>query len=189
MNECYIGIKIIWRHWSTTTITTMADHSQRRQKSPTSAAHKALRPTPSSSIEGRRPPEQAEFFLRGWGGVWPSTHSDVMAIHHCWDPGQRSALRAIHPPNTPKIKSYCSGGHCPSIWRVSTRRTASCGALDGHFHCRRWRPWLWRCFVACRTSPPKTVGHVICTYDPTLELNHNDSSVNMFATGQSSRKN
>ena len=38
-------------------------------------------------------------------------------------------MRAIHPINTPKIISACSGGRRPSIGRVSTRRNASCGAL------------------------------------------------------------
>ena len=51
----------------------MADRSQRRQKLHPSATHKPFRPEPSSSLDGRRPP--------GWRGVWPSSHSDVMAVH------------------------------------------------------------------------------------------------------------
>jgi hypothetical protein len=46
----------------------MADHSRRRQKSPPSAAYIALRPAPSSSINGPRPPEQADIFFKGLRG-------------------------------------------------------------------------------------------------------------------------
>ena len=43
----------------------MAEYSQRRQKLPPSAAHKALRPAPSSLIDGRRSPEQADIIIKG----------------------------------------------------------------------------------------------------------------------------
>ncbi len=31
---------------------------------------------------GDDPPSKRIHFLRGWGGVWPSSHSDVTAMHH-----------------------------------------------------------------------------------------------------------
>jgi len=62
MNECCVGIEIIIRHRSTTTITTMADHSRRRRKCPpTNAPHEALRPAPSSSLDGRRIPRASGY--------------------------------------------------------------------------------------------------------------------------------
>ena len=146
--ECCVGIKIIWRHRLTTTIKTIADHSRRRQKSPPSAAHKALRPAPSSSLDGWRPPEQADLFFKGLRGC--TALKTLWCYGDASSPKQRSTLRAKHPLNTPKIISTCSGDSHPSIWRVSTRRIASCGVLGGHF-CRRW-PWLWWCFVACRNT-------------------------------------
>jgi hypothetical protein len=146
MYECCVGIKIIWCHRSTTTITTMADRRCRR-KCPPNAPHEALRPAPSSSLDGRRPPEQADTIFKGLRGCM------ALITLRCYgdasSPEQRSALRAMHPLNTPIIISACSGDCRPSIWRVGTRRNASCGALGGHFR-RRW-PWLWRCFVACRS--------------------------------------
>jgi hypothetical protein len=124
-----MGINIIFRHQSTTTITTMADHSQRQQKSPPNAAHKALRPKPSSSLDGWRPPKQADIISKGLRGC--TALKTLRCYGDASSPKQRSALRAIHPLNTPKIISACSGGHRPSIWRVSTRRNASCGAFGG----------------------------------------------------------
>jgi len=147
MYECCVGIKIIWHHRSTTTITTMADHSRRRRKCAPNAPHEALRPTPSSSLDGR-PPEQADIIFKGLRGCM------ALITLRCYGdaslPEQRSTLRAIHPLNTPNIISACSGDHRPSIWRVGTRRNASCGVAGGHLRCRR--PWLWQCFVACRIT-------------------------------------
>ena len=176
MYECFVWIYIIWCHQSTTTITTMADQCRQRQKLPPCAAHKALRPAPSSSIDGRRSPKQADIIFKGLRGC--TALKTLRCYGDASSPKQRSALRAIHPLNTPKIISAYSGGRCPSIWCISTRRNASCGtfpknisacsggrrpsiwcistrrnascgALGGHF--RRWRPWLWWCFVACRS--------------------------------------
>jgi len=150
MYECCVGSKIIWRHQSTTTITTMADHIRlrHRRKCPPNAPHEALRPAPSSLLDGRWPPEQADITFKGLRGCV------VLITLRCYgdvsSPEQRSALRTIHPLNTPKIISACSGDRRPSIWSVGTRRNASCGALGRHF--RRRRPWLWRCFVACQST-------------------------------------
>jgi len=148
MYECRIGIKVIWRHRSATTITTMADHSRHRRKCPPNAPHEVLRSAPSSSLDGRRPPKQADTIFKGlrvcMALITPRCYGEDAS-----SPEQRSALRAIHPHNTPNIISACSGDCCPSIWRVRMRRNTSCGALGGHF--RRRRPWLWQCFVACRS--------------------------------------
>jgi hypothetical protein len=128
----------------------MAGHSQRRQKLPPSAAHKALCPAPSSSLDGQQPPEQADTIFKGLRGCMCMALITLRCYGDASSPEQRSALRDIHPLNTPNIISACSGYHRPSIWRVGTRRNALCGALGGHF-CRR-RPWLWRCFIACRST-------------------------------------
>jgi hypothetical protein len=149
MYECCVGIKIIWCHWSTTTITTIADHSRRRQKLPPSVSH--IKPCATRRhlrSMGDDPPSKQIFFLKGLRGCMAL--NTLQCYGDASSPEQRSTLRAIHPLNTPKIISDCSGGRCPSIWRVSTRRNASCGALGGHF--RRGRPWLWWCFVACRST-------------------------------------
>ena len=53
---------------------------------------------------------------------------------------------------------------------------------------RAFVPYL-RFITIHSAPPPKAVGRVIYTYDPTLELKHNDSSVNVIAAGQSLRKN
>ncbi len=126
----------------------MADHSRCRQKLPPSAAHKALRPTPSSSLDGRGPSKQVDTILKRLRGcmalITLQCYSDETS------PEQMSALRATHPLNTPNIKSACLGGRRQSIWCVGMRGKALCGALREHFY-RQW-PWLWRCFVACRST-------------------------------------
>ena len=138
MYECCIG------NQNNLTSLVNNDHHNNGQPQPTpaemppSAAHKALRPAPSSLIDGRPPPEQADVIFSGVRGCMAL--NTLRCYGDASSPEQRSALRAIHPLNTPKIISNCSGGHCPSICRVSTRRTASCGALGGHF--RRRQPWL-----------------------------------------------
>jgi len=105
---------------------------------------------PSSPIDGRRSPEQGDIILKGLRGC-TALKTPLRCCGDASSPKQRSALRAMHPLNhTPKITSACLGGSRPSIWCVSTRRNASCGALGGHF--RRQRPWLWWCFVACCRS-------------------------------------
>jgi hypothetical protein len=82
-------------------MTTMADHSQRQQKSPASAAHKALRPTPSSLLNGQRPPEQADITFKGLRG---RTALKTLLCHgDASSPKQRSALRATYPLNTPVV--------------------------------------------------------------------------------------
>jgi hypothetical protein len=129
MYECCVGIEIIRRHRSTTTITTMADHSRRRQKSPPSATHKALRPTQSSLLDGRWPPEQADIFFKGLRGC--TALKTLLCYGDASSPKQRSALRAIHPLNTPKIISACSGGRLIFIWPVGTRGKFSCGVFGG----------------------------------------------------------
>jgi len=98
----------------------------------------ALRPTPSSSLDGLQLPKLVETIFKGLRGCM------ALIILRCYGDAsfleQRSALRAIHPLNTPNIISACSGDRHPSILCIGTRRNASCGALGGHF--RRWRPWL-----------------------------------------------
>ncbi len=80
--------------------------------------------------------------------LWPSKHSNVVAIHHCRNKGARWGP---YTPSTPqKITSASLRGRNLFIWSAGAERKASCGALGGRF--RRRRPWLWRlwcqlCFV------------------------------------------
>ncbi len=86
------------------------------------------------------PQASRHFFLVCLGCVWPSKHSNVVAMYHCQNKG---ALRGPYTPSTPqKIITAWLGGCRPSIQRIGAERKASCGALGGHF--RRLRPWLWR---------------------------------------------
>ena len=148
MHECCVGIEINWHHRSTTTITTMADHSRRWQKCPPNAPHEAFRLVPTHQIDVWRTPEQADTIFKGLRGCM------ALITLRCYGdaslPEQRSALRAIHPLNTPNIISACSGDCHPWIWCIGMRQNALCGALGGHF-CHWW-PWLWWCFVACRST-------------------------------------
>ena len=126
----------------------MASHSRRRQKCPLVPHTKPCAPRRHHWSMGDDPPSKQMYFFKGVRGYM--AFNTLRCYGDASSPEQRSALRAIRPLNTPKIISDCSGGRCPSIWRVSTRRTASCGALGGHFRCRQ--PWLWRCFVTCRNT-------------------------------------
>ncbi len=74
----------------------------------------------------------------GWGCLWPSKCSFVLAMMH------RHNIGVLWGPYTPstaaKITSACLGGCRPSIRRGCMECKASCGALGGHFR-QRW-PWL-----------------------------------------------
>jgi hypothetical protein len=76
----------------------MADHSQRRQKSPPSAAYKALRPAPSSSIDGWRPPKQADIFFKE--GVYGSQHTPM--LRRCIITGTKKCIEGHTPPQHPQ---------------------------------------------------------------------------------------
>ena len=105
----------------------MAGHSRRQQKLLPSSAHKAFCPAPLSSLDGRQPPEQADTifkWLRGCMALNP-----LRCYVNASSPEQRSSFRAIQPLNTSNVIPTCSGDCRPSIWRVRTRRNASCGAL------------------------------------------------------------
>ncbi len=114
---------------------------------------------------GDNPQASGYNFWRFWRCVWPSKHSNIMAMMN------RHSIGVLWGPYTPltppKIIYTCLGGCHPSIWRISMRRKASCGVLGGHF-CWWW-PWLavvvlvivhrWRL-----TSGQPTVGTVIIVY-------------------------
>jgi hypothetical protein len=82
-------------------------------------------------------------------------------------PQHQSVLRAIHTLNSPKNKSACLGDCRLSIQRAGVERTASCGALWGHFNRRRsWSAMVvlvnvgrWRL-----TSDQPTIGIVKIVY-------------------------
>ena len=121
MYECHVGMKVIWHHWSTTTITTISNHSRHWQKWHPSAAHKALHPAPSSSIDGRQPPEQVDIICKGL--------RECMALKtlRCYSnaslPEQRSTLRAI-PPQHPQYYIRLLGGSSPI--NMMRRHEAQC---------------------------------------------------------------
>ena len=118
-------IKIIGCHRSTTTITTMADHSQCQQKLPPSAAHKAFCHAPSSFLKGLRGCI-ALITLQSYGGASL--------------PEQRSTLRAIHPLN---------GGSLHINLMHQNEAQCLVWGVRGYFHHRQ--SWLWRCFAACQS--------------------------------------
>ncbi len=98
-------------------------------------------------------PQASGYNLGGcWGCVWPSKHSNVVAIYHRRNKG---ALWGTYTPSIPSkihLQAMRVVTHLfrQSIWCVGAERKASCGALGGHF---RWRrPWFWHlwrplCFV------------------------------------------
>ena len=84
----------------TTTISTTADHGQHRRKWSTCDPHEAFfHPTLFSSLDGGRPPELVEIIFRRLRGCVA-----LKTLQCCGDasmPGQRSALRAMHPRTPP----------------------------------------------------------------------------------------
>ncbi len=81
----------------------MANHGCRQRKWPPTTPHEALRSVPMGWMDGQQPPKQAGIiFWSCWGCVWPSKHSDVVAIHHCRN---KRALWGPCAPSTPP-KNY-----------------------------------------------------------------------------------
>ncbi len=75
------------------TNTTIADHGRRRHKWPPSAPHEALRSALKRRMDRGQPPKQADIIL----GLLRVCHSNVVAIHHCWNKG------TLWGPYTPSI--------------------------------------------------------------------------------------
>ncbi len=91
-----------------------------------SATHKALRPVPSSSLDGWWPPEQAYIFFKGLRGC--TALKTLRCYGDASSPKQRSALRAIHPHNAPKLY--------PLAWGVITHLSdASAWGAMPHVGC------------------------------------------------------
>jgi hypothetical protein len=111
MYECRIGIKIIWCHRSTTTITTMADHSRRWRKCPPNAPHEALRPAPSSSLDGWWPPEQADTIFKGLRGCMALIHTPM--LRWCIIAGTNERFEGHTPPQHPQHYIRLLGGSSP----------------------------------------------------------------------------
>ncbi len=114
-------------------------------------------------MDRQQPPEQVDIFL---GCVWPSKHSNVVAIHHCQNKG---ALWGPYTPSTPpKITSANWGGCNLFIQSIVMECKASCGALGGHFCQRRpclWRLWRQLCFVIRLLKLSiKTLKLVVCNH-------------------------
>jgi hypothetical protein len=98
----------------------MSDHSQRRQKSPPSAAHKALRPAPSSSIDGWRPPKQADIFFKE--GVYCPQHTPM--LQGCIITGTKRCIEGHTPPQHPQNYIRLLRGSSP-IWTPSAFPSAA----------------------------------------------------------------
>ncbi len=111
MYECRVGIKIIWRHRPTTTITTMANHSRRRRKRPPNAPHEALRPAPSSLLNERWPPEQADTIFTGLSGCMALIHTPM--LRWCIIAGTKERFEGHTPPQHPQHYIRLLGGSSP----------------------------------------------------------------------------
>ena len=94
----------------TTTISITANHGRRQQKCPPSAPHEALCHSLSSLLDEGRPPQQVDLNLGGgggWGGVWPSKHTDFVVRHHCGNKGCFEGHLLSQPP--PKLYLLAQG--------------------------------------------------------------------------------
>ncbi len=89
----------------------MADHSRRRQKSPPSAAHNALHPALSSSLDGRQSPKQADIIVKGLRGCM------ALKTLQCYnDASSRKTKECIEdhtPPQHPQNYICLLGGSSP----------------------------------------------------------------------------
>ncbi len=65
-----------------------------------------------------------------WGCVWPSKHSDIVAMHHHRNKG---LLWGPYTPSIPPKNTSPSSEDCSSIWSIGAERKASGGVLGGHF--------------------------------------------------------
>jgi len=95
----------------------MADHSRdsrRRRKCPPNAPHEALRPAPSSSLDGRQPPEQADTIFKGLRVYGP---------HHT-PAGTKERFEGHTPPQHPQHYIRLLGGSSPI--NLTCRNEAQC---------------------------------------------------------------
>ena len=97
----------------------MADHSRRRRKCPPNAPHEALRPAPSSSLDGRQPPEQAGTIFKGLRVYGP---------HHT-PAGTKERFEGHTPPQHPQHYIRLLGGSSPI--NLTRRNKAQCLVWGG----------------------------------------------------------
>ncbi len=105
-------------------------------------------------------------FGGGWGCVWPSKHSFVLAMMHHHN--IRVFWGSYTPSTPPKIMPTCLGSCCPSIcWHIKVEGKASCGVLGGHF-CQQhpWSAMVVLVIVGCwrLTLDQPTVGILTVIY-------------------------
>ena len=97
----------------------MACHGQHRRKWPPSASHEALRPAPSSSLNGRRTPEQADTIFGGAEGVHGIQNTDAVMMHHR------------------RRTKECFEGHVPSQFPKKYTRSLGGGLSPINLVCQR----------------------------------------------------
>jgi hypothetical protein len=78
--------------------------------------------------------------------LWPSKHSNVMAMHHHHNKGVFWGPYTLSSP--PKDISAYPGDHPPSIQHVRAVLIAFCGVLWGCF-CLQGPWWCWVAVVSC----------------------------------------
>ena len=100
----------------------MADHSRRRRKCPPNAPHEALRPAPSSSLDGRRPPEQVDTIFKGLSGCMALIHTPM--LRRCIIAGTKERFEGHTPPQHPQHYIRLLGGSLPI--NLTCRNEAQC---------------------------------------------------------------
>ena len=151
-----MGIKIIWRHRSTTTITTMADHSRCRRKCPPDAPHEALRPAPLSSLDERWPPEQVNTIFKGLRGCMALIHTPM--LRRCIIAGTKERFEGLTPPQHPQHYIRLLGGLSPiNLTRRNKAQCLVCGVTGA---------------LPLSAAMVVTVFYSLPEHEPLFRLNH-----------------
>jgi hypothetical protein len=100
----------------------MADHSRRRRKCPPNAPHEALHPAPLSSLDGRRPPEQADTIFKGLRGCMALIHTPM--LRRCIIAGTKECFEGRTPPQHPQHYIRLLGESLPI--NLTHRNKAQC---------------------------------------------------------------
>jgi hypothetical protein len=111
----------------------MADHSRRRRKCPPNAPHEALRPAPSSSLDWRRPPEQADTIFKGLSGCMALIHTPM--LRRCIIAGTNERFEGRTPPQHPQQYPLARGivAHQSGVSeRSAMPRVGLHAAVGGH---------------------------------------------------------
>jgi len=147
MYACCVGIKIIWCHrqqWPSQPWPTTAGASN---NAPLTPYTRHCAPRHHLRSMGDDPLSKRIYFFGGWGGVWPSTHSDVTAMHHRQNKG---ALWGPYTPSTPQNYIRLLGGSSPINLMHQNESQYLVWCVKGAFPPSA--AMVWWCFVACRST-------------------------------------